>query len=149
MKINKPGNPNGNLLMHYKGKNIMMHKTSKGFTLQKAILKESVCLQNDEFERCCFEVTFYDKFFLLVIDGYKIYQIIIEEGGKKKYAKLTDTWIYADFFEENNLFVIKGQINYFNQVTPDFLIEEIFQFQANFINQPSIRDMFDGVNENN
>lgn len=149
MKILKPWSPNGNLLLHYKGKNIMMQRTSKGFTSHKVKLMESIQLQNYGMERCCFELSFYDKLFLLVIDGYKIYEIVTDGVGNRTHVELKDTWIYADFFEEKDLFIIKGQINYFNQVTPDFLVLDKFQFQANFINQNYIIEMFERVNANN
>ena len=149
IKINAPWNPKGKCLMFYKGKNLLMHKTAKGFTSQDIVLKKNVRLQNGYEERCCIVITFLDKQFLLAIDGYKFYEIISDDEGNKIYIELTQSWFHADFFEDERIFIIKGTIEYYNQITPDYLLRERFLFQANFSNQKPLREIFEGVNENN
>ena len=149
IKVNKPWNPRGKCLMRYKGRNLMMQKSANEFTSQEVTLKKNVRIQNGIEERCCFEINFFNKKFLMAIDGFKFYEIASDENGDSIYIELMQSWFYADFFEDKNLFVIKGNIEYYNQLTPDYLLLERFLFQANFSNQSPLRDLFEGVNQNN
>ena len=96
----------------------------------KIDLKKTVQLHDGTIARCCFEIKFFDKTLLLIIDQYKLYEIISDDENNKIYIELTNSWFCPKILIENQLFTIQGQLNYHNQITPDCLIiEEFFSSQ--------------------
>ena len=47
-----------------------------------------------------------------------------DDDGNKVYIELTQSWFYADFFEDERIFVIKGQIQNLLELGIDYIKEE-------------------------
>lgn len=147
IKVQTPWARHATCVMYHETKNIMVRRSMNQHIIQQVSLEEFVDVDDGIVERCCFEATFLGKTFLLVIDGSSVYEISKSEEGIKTYTKSKRSWVYAEFYAVDDVFAIKGKILYYHQVAPNYLTTEIFFFQANFMNQEYIRNLFEGVLE--
>lgn|SRR5690606_1052171 len=148
IKVNKPWNDKGELLVFYKGNNKAIYDSLNKITYQQIKLLKIVSINHQVEERCCLEFTLLNKKYLLVLDGEKLYEII-QEGEQTNYTEVPETYIFVSSHKElGNKYVVHGQIIIHFHYNEQAEFEETFIFQINLINQPTVIELFEALNEN-